>query len=70
MSDFETAGVLITIGLLSIALSINKLANVISRPPGLEKYEWRELLQPLSSISTILSQIRDMQGRRLRKPNK
>jgi hypothetical protein len=56
----DIVGILIALGLFAIAASISELAKAV-RQPGLEKYEWRELLQPLNRIPTILAQIRDSQ---------
>jgi hypothetical protein len=54
----DLVGVLIALGLFAIAAAVGRLASAISQL-GLEKYEWRELMQPLSSVSAILAQIRD-----------
>jgi hypothetical protein len=54
----DLVGILIALGLFAIAAAVGRLASAISHL-GLEKHEWRELMQPLSSISAILAQIRD-----------
>jgi hypothetical protein len=56
----ETIGLLIFLALFAIAIAIGNLTSELRRG-RLQKWELRELLQPLHQMTAILAQIRDSQ---------